>query len=97
MNKTVREWIEFLNTEENQRFGLQMEDGISCHRKYYYPAEIFMQERAGWLDEIVTEVLFKNFEQDGIYYHLLIFKNQRDSSLFFLQKKIRRWTSKVIC
>lgn len=74
MEKTVREWINFLKGE-NQLIGLQLDIGLECPIEYYIPGDKWLTEFEPWMDDfIVTKVYFKNWHHDNKDYHLLIYK-----------------------
>lgn len=71
--KTVREWMEFLGTNnENDFYGIQMEDGLRCKLKNYKPMKEFFEIYSGYLDDIVVNVYPKNRHEDGKNYCLFI-------------------------
>ena len=73
MKHTVIEWVEFLNTDKNQRFG------IGRHSRYlkmaikdYLPAAEFVKIFEGWMNNPVAKVWHNNWiDEQGIAYHLL--------------------------
>jgi hypothetical protein len=74
MKKTVREWIEFLNMDDSNYIGLEMENGIRCWWDNYVPAPKCMEEFDGYLDYVVTMVWLKQrTSKEGITYHKLIY------------------------
>lgn len=70
MNKTIREWFNFLRNTPNMKFSIQMHDGISSSIYQYFPASEFEKENDGWLDEICSYIYPNNFIKDGITYCL---------------------------
>lgn len=71
--KTVREWINFIGIDdENQLYGVQMEDGLTCKPMNYQPMKIFFSIYSGYLNDIVINIYPKNFEKDGKNYCLFI-------------------------
>lgn len=71
--KTVKEWMEFLGTNnENDFYGIQMEGGLTCKLENYKPAKEFFKTYFGYLDDIVINAYPKNFEKDGKNYCIFI-------------------------
>ena len=71
--KTIREWMEFLGTNnENDFYGIQMEDGLRCKLKNYKPMKEFFETYSGYLDDVVVNVYPKNRHEDGKNYCLFI-------------------------
>lgn len=71
--KTIREWMDFMGTDnENELYGIKMEDGLPCKLKNYKPVREFFKTYSGYLDDIVVNVYPKNLKQDGKNYVLFI-------------------------
>ena len=69
MKRTVKEWVEFLNMDENQRFGLESEGGLKIKIKDYEPfAEFINHYDEWWLNQPVIRAYVDNLPG----YHLLI-------------------------
>lgn len=73
MKRTVIEWVEFLNTDGNQRFGIKMRDSnLIISTKDYLPADEFMKIFKDWMNDPVVNVWYNNqVDEQGIAYHLL--------------------------
>lgn len=75
MNKTVKQWIEFLNMGNNHFIALESKSNTASYqRKIYLPIKESLEKFSGWLDEIVEGAYICNSIQDGNFYHLLIIK-----------------------
>ena len=69
MRRTVREWVEFLNIDENQRFALKSEGGITVKIKNYKPYQEFLDCYDDyWFEQPVVRTYVDNLPN----YHLLI-------------------------
>lgn len=73
MKRTVIEWVEFLNTDGNQRFSIKMQgSNIIISTKDYLPADEFMKIFKDWMNDPVVNVWYNNqVDEQGIAYHLL--------------------------
>lgn len=86
--RTIREWMNFIGTDdENQLYGVQMEDGLTCKPMNYQPMKIFFSIYSGYLDDTVINIYPKNFEKDGKNYCLFITKKEE---LFDYMNKTER-------
>lgn len=75
--RTIREWMNFIGTDdENQLYGVQMEDGLTCKPMNYQPMKIFFSIYSSYLDDTVINIYPKNFEKDGKNYCLFITKKE---------------------
>lgn len=95
--KTVREWMEFLGTDnENNFYGIQMEGGLHCKLKNYKPMKEFFETYSGYLDDIVVNAYPKNCHEDGKNYCLFLTEepinsNKSEREIFeYLFKKAER-------
>jgi hypothetical protein len=68
MNRTVKEWAEFLNTDENQKFAIEIEGGLKVRPWNYKSFKDFLEVCEGWLDSPVVDVWVNNYPNG----HLLI-------------------------
>lgn len=65
--RTIREWMNFMGTDnENELYGVQMEDGLTCKLMNYQPVKTFFSIYSGYLDDTVINVYPKNFEKRGL-------------------------------
>lgn len=73
MKRTVIEWVEFLNTDGNQRFGIKKYGSdLGMAIKDYLPANKFVKTFEGWMNDSVVQVWHNNLiDEQGIAYHLL--------------------------
>ena len=73
MKRTAIEWVEFLNTDDNQRFGIKKHDShLVMATKDYLPAAEFVEVFEGWMNDPVVNVWYNNqVDEQGIAYHLL--------------------------
>lgn len=73
MNRKAIDWVNFLNTDSNQRFGIQKHDSnLEMAIKDYLPADEFVKTFEGWMNDPVVKVWHKNWTDDnGFVYHLL--------------------------
>lgn len=98
--KTIREWMDFMGTDnENELYGIKMEDGLPCKLKNYKPVREFFKTYSGYLDDIVVNVYPKNLKQDGKNYVLFItekeepfdYTNKTEKEIFeYLLKKAEK-------
>lgn len=63
MNKTIKEWVDFLDGT----FALQKEGGIPA--RFYFSKEEFLKTYENWTDEKPIEVWVNNNHENG---HLFI-------------------------
>jgi hypothetical protein len=68
MNRTVKEWVDFLNIDENQKFAIEAEGGIKARDWSYKTFEEFLKVYEGWLDSPVINAWINNYPN----WHLLI-------------------------
>lgn len=69
MKRTVKEWAEFLNMDENQKFGLESKGGIKIRIKDYKSFTEFINHYdEWWLGQPVIKAYVDNLPN----YHLLI-------------------------
>ena len=69
MKRTAKEWAEFLNMDEDQRFALESEGGIKVKIKDYKPFDEFInQYDEWWFNQPVVRAYVDNLPN----YHLLI-------------------------
>mgnify|MGYP006053902069 FL=1 len=73
MKRTAIEWVEFLNTDDNQRFGIKSYGHyLGMAIKDYLPANEFVKTFKDWMNDPVAKVWHNNFvDEQGIAYHLL--------------------------
>lgn len=73
MKRTVIEWVEFLNTDDNQRFGIEQHNSsLRMAVNDYLPAAEFVKTFEGWMNDPVAKVWHNNrVDEQGIAYHLL--------------------------
>ena len=73
MKRTVIEWVEFLNIDGNQRFGIKKHGShLIMATKDYLPATKFVEIFEGWMNDPVVNVWYNNqVDEQGIAYHLL--------------------------
>jgi hypothetical protein len=73
MKHTAIEWVEFLNTDENQKFGIKKHgSNLGMAIKDYLPATEFVKTFEGWMNDPVAKVWHNNrIDEQGIAYHLL--------------------------
>lgn len=70
--------MEFLGTNnENDFYGIQMEDGLCCKLKNYKPMKEFFEIYSGYLDDVVINVYPKDHHEDGKNYYLFITPKKR--------------------
>lgn len=76
--KTVREWVEFL-ADEKTLIGLELEGGYPMEKRFYLPAEKFLIEFSGWLDDKVVQAYPMNLVMDdGTTYALLVYRPENN-------------------
>ena len=68
MKRTVKEWAEFLNMDENQKFALESEGGLRVKIKDYKTFAEFINYYKWWLEQPVIKAYVDNLPN----YHLLI-------------------------
>lgn len=79
--KTVREWMNFIGTDdENQLYGVQRKNGSSCKPMNYQPMKIFFGIYSSYLDDIVINVYPYNFEKNEKNYCLFLTEEPFDSN-----------------
>ena len=73
MKRTAIEWVEFLNTDDNQRFGIKKYGShLVMATKNYLPAAEFVKIFKDWMNNPVAKVWYNNrVDEQGIAYHLL--------------------------
>lgn len=72
MKHTMTEWVNFLNTDNNHRFGIKKHgSNLSPRIKDYLPAEEFVKTYEGWANDEVARVWHNNWENEGKCYHLI--------------------------
>lgn len=73
MGRMAIEWVEFLNTDDNQRFGIKKYGSdLEMAIKNYLPADEFVKTFEGWMNDPVVNVWYNNrIDEQGIAYHLL--------------------------
>jgi hypothetical protein len=73
MKHTAIEWVEFLNIDDNQRFGIEKHGSdLGMVIKDYLPANEFVKTFEGWMSDPVVKVWHNNrIDEQGIAYHLL--------------------------
>ena len=73
MKRTAIEWVEFLNTDGNHRFGIKKHGSdLRMAIKNYLPANEFVKTFEGWMGDTVARVWHNNWiDEQGIAYHLL--------------------------
>ena len=73
MKHTVIEWVEFLNTDDNQRFSIKKcNSHFVIATKNYLPAAEFVKAFKDWMNDPVVRVWYNNrVDEQGIAYHLL--------------------------
>ena len=73
MKRTAIEWVEFLNTDDNQRFGIKKYgNNLVMAIKDYLPATEFVKTFEGWMGDTVAKVWHNNWiSEQGVAYHLL--------------------------
>lgn len=73
MKRTAIEWVEFLNTDNNQRFGIKKYDSpLVMTIKDYLPATEFVKTFEDWMSDVVAKVWHNNWiSEQGVAYHLL--------------------------
>lgn len=73
MKHTAIEWVEFLSTDNNQRFGIKKHgSNLGMAIKDYLPADDFVKTFKDWMNDPVAKVWHNNLvDEQGIAYHLL--------------------------
>ena len=73
MKRTAIEQVEFLNTDDNQRFGIKMQgSNLIISTKDYLTADGFVKIFKDWMNDPVVNVWYNNqVDEQGIAYHLL--------------------------
>lgn len=73
MKRMAIEWVEFLNTDGNQRFGIKKYGSdLGMAIKDYLPANKFVKTYEGWMNDSVVKAWYNNLiDEYGIAYHLL--------------------------
>ena len=73
MKHTAIEWVEFLNTDDNQKFGIKKHgSNLGMAIKDYLPADEFVKTFDGWMNDPVVQVWHNDLiDEHGIAYHLL--------------------------
>ena len=73
MKRTTIEWVEFLNADDNQRFGIKKYGShLVMATKNYLPASEFVKIFKDWMNDPVAKVWYNNrVDERGIAYHLL--------------------------
>lgn len=73
MKRTAIEWVEFLNTDDNQRFGIKKHSSnLVMAIKDYLPATEFVKTFEDWMSDTVAKVWHNNWiNEQGVAYHLL--------------------------
>ena len=73
MKRTAIEWVEFLSTDNNQRFGIKKySSNLGMAIKDYLPATEFVKTFEGWMNDPVAKVWHNNWvNEQGIANHLL--------------------------
>lgn len=80
MKRTVREWIEFLRTEENATFAIEDINGLKAIYKDYKPADetIANCDNYGfeeWLNTVPIKVRYKNTYFGGTLFIIDVIKS----------------------
>jgi hypothetical protein len=73
MNRKAIDWVNFLNTDPFQKFGIRKYgSGLSPRIKDYLTADEFADTFAAWMNDPVIKVWHNNWTDDnGFAYHLL--------------------------
>lgn len=73
MNRKAIDWVDFLNTDPFQKFGIKQDSSqLSPRIPDYLPAEEFKTTYAAWMNDQVTKVWHRNWvDAEGFTYHLL--------------------------
>ena len=73
MKRTAIEWVEFLNTDDNQRFGIKKHgSNLRMAIKDYLPADEFVKIFKDWMNDPVAKAWHNyRIDEQGITYHLL--------------------------
>ena len=67
MGRTIKEWAEFLNTDENQKFAIETEGGLKARPWNYKSFEDFLKVYEGWLDSSVINVWVNNYPNGHLF------------------------------
>lgn len=69
VKKTVKEWVDFLGVDPNQKFAMECEGGLRARPSYYKSKREFIKEYDDfWLTQPVVHIYVNNFTN----HHLMI-------------------------